>query len=488
MKKILLLSVALIILFCQTAVHVTADYMGDDVYTLEEAQKKYGFYIKLGEDRFKYLNEVQGGFHAYGNSRIYEYSEWLKEENRALIEGTPITYELTPDMEIVSFGYDPLVDGEYKTLEFIPIKQSGYTISEFFKGLPKEKEVALTYGFNIFHECTYYKNAKINNKTPDTYINSLIDCTPYETYREHAYILDSPKGKEYVFKSSENPSGKTFVADFQYFIQEDSLYECSKEYMDDYSLKYNVDYSSDYEYMWMHFTQHGADELYIFKIKNTPQNESNSNSSTSFGSPVSDWAKDEVEDAYDDGLIPETLVGKDLTKKINRSEFAAVAVLIYEKLINKSVSTVSTPFIDIKDDINKKEISKAYKLGITVGTSATTFDPLRNITREELATMLCRGIKKYKFPDWTPETDYMYYMQGISGKKFADDNEISDYARDSVYFMSSAAIIKGIDATHFAPKASVTHGDALDYGMATREQAIIMAKRIKENKLYFDDI
>ena len=162
--------------------------------------------------------------------------------------------------------------------------------------------------------------------------------------------------------------------------------------------------------------------------------------------------------------------------------------MVYENLTNKSISASSAPFTDIYSDPNKKEINKAYKLGITAGTSSTTFDPSRNITREELATMLCRGIKKYKFHDWTLDTDYMYYIQGTSGKKFEDDSEISDYAKNSVYFMSSAGIIKGVDSNNFAPKASVTRGNALNYGMATREQAIIMALRIKKNQNYFDEI
>ena len=82
----------------------------------------------------------------------------------------------------------------------------------------------------------------------------------------------------------------------------------------------------------------------------------------------------------------------------------------------------------------------------------------------------------------------MYFIQGISGKKFADDEEISEYAKDSVYFMSGIGIIKGVDDTHFAPKGNVTMQDAIDYGMATREQAVILAYRIYDIRDVIDII
>ena len=209
---------------------------------------------------------------------------------------------------------------------------------------------------------------------------------------------------------------------------------------------------------------------------------------TDFESIVSPWAKEEVEEAYQKGLVPETLVGKDLTQKINRAEFAAIAVSVYEQLSEKELSAYATPFIDIDTDPNKKEIEKAYTAGITVGIGERIFEPETFITREQLATMLCRAVKKYKFPEWTIDTDDQYYMQEISGKRFADDNEISDYARNSVYFMSGIGIIKGVDETHFAPKANVTMQEAINYGMATREQAIVMANRIRKLQDAIDDM
>ena len=96
--------------------------------------------------------------------------------------------------------------------------------------------------------------------------------------------------------------------------------------------------------------------------------------------------------------------------------------------------------------------------------------------------MLCRVIKKYKFPEWSINVDDEYHMGGASSKKFADDADISDFAKDSVYFMSSVGIIYGIGDNKFAPKNTTTQQEAINYANATREQAMIMSNRIFHNK------
>ncbi len=200
---------------------------------------------------------------------------------------------------------------------------------------------------------------------------------------------------------------------------------------------------------------------------------------TSFGSTASSWAVPEIESAFENNLIPEVLIGYDLTEKVNRGEFAAIAVQLYETLSEMSVPEASNcRFLDISNDINEKAIRKAYRIEVAQGTSSTTYEPLSNINREQLATMLCRVIKKYNDPSWTMANDSNYYMDTLGIRKFADDSEISDWAKPSVYFMVKFGIIKGISDTHFAPKNTTTQQEASGYATATREQAIILAQRI----------
>ena len=200
---------------------------------------------------------------------------------------------------------------------------------------------------------------------------------------------------------------------------------------------------------------------------------------TDFGSIVSTWAKQEIDEAYSENLIPKALVGKDLTQKIVRAEFAAIAVTLYEELSNKKSDAGENPFNDIDINACQEDILKAYNLGITNGISETEFAPSALISREQAATMLTRAYKKSEFIDWTPATDENYTLDCTGVKKYADDDEISPWAKESVYFMTCSNIITGVDSTHFAPKNSTAFGES--YGYATREQAVVIALRSLKN-------
>ncbi|MGM9578426.1 MAG: S-layer homology domain-containing protein [Evtepia sp.] len=195
---------------------------------------------------------------------------------------------------------------------------------------------------------------------------------------------------------------------------------------------------------------------------------------------VSGWAKDEVTEADSLGLIPDTLYGKDLSKPITRAEFCAVALQLYENLTETEVPYAASPFTDIAGDPDAGSIARAASLDITVGTTPTTFSPSLKISREQLATMLTRTVKKYLYPSWTFETD-SFYPVDISGVKlYSDDKDISDYARESVYYLTKLGVVKGTDEKlgTFSPKAVTAAQQAAGYATATREQALLIAVRL----------
>ena len=193
---------------------------------------------------------------------------------------------------------------------------------------------------------------------------------------------------------------------------------------------------------------------------------------------VSDWAKTEIMMANLYNLVPDTMKGKDLTKPITRAEFAAVANQLYETLTDTKTTALPSTFLDIYGNPDEESIKKAHSLNITVGFSDTEFGPSLLITREQLATMLCRAIKKYKYPEWTFATDDQYYLLTAGVPLYADDHLIEDYAKQSVYYMTKMKIIKGLSGNYFGPKNVTDEQIATNYATATREQAIVMALRI----------
>ncbi len=192
---------------------------------------------------------------------------------------------------------------------------------------------------------------------------------------------------------------------------------------------------------------------------------------------TSSWAKDEVEKADQMGLIPESLVGQDLTKPIDRAEFAAVSVKVYEALSGDQAQPAGVnPFTDCDDT----EVLKAYDLVITNGSTETTFSPKVILSREQAATMLTRTFKRVTMPGWSNAEDAKFPLTFDMPALFTDDGDISAWARDSVYFMSAHDIIKGGEGK-FMPRAVTAQQEAEGYGQATREQALLIAVRLVEN-------
>ena len=225
----------------------------------------------------------------------------------------------------------------------------------------------------------------------------------------------------------------------------------------------------------------GKFEVRLYNVKSSNAGESNLIMSlpiTISGATASEWAVAELERAEELGLIPDCLEGEDLTQDITRAEFAAVAVKVYEALSGTAaIPIVNNPFTDCND----VEVLKAYNIGAVNGTSATTYDPDALLNREQAATMLTRVFKKITLAGWTLQTDSQFTLPYEKPALFADDADISDWAKDSVYFMVANGIINGVGNNKFAPKNVTSADEANGYANATREQALIIAVRMVEN-------
>ena len=89
----------------------------------------------------------------------------------------------------------------------------------------------------------------------------------------------------------------------------------------------------------------------------------------------------------------------------------------------------------------------------------TTFSPDKEITREQMATMMARALDKAGIDT---------KVDLASVELFVDDGEMHDWSREAIYFMSESGIIKGVSTTE--NRYGVT-------GTATREQALLVSVR-----------
>ncbi len=186
---------------------------------------------------------------------------------------------------------------------------------------------------------------------------------------------------------------------------------------------------------------------------------------------ISPWAEAEIAEAKEKQLIPQEMVNDDLTESATRAEFAAIAYQLYREIWGEEINWHGGYIVDIFDNIYEMYIRGAYNLGMINGTGekdgGVVFAPDLNITREQAATILCRAIKAISDENYSIDKDAQYHLDLSNAPYFNDHIQISDYAKDSVRFMNMHGIIKGIDASSFAPKSAVT-----------KEQAISMALRI----------
>lgn len=106
----------------------------------------------------------------------------------------------------------------------------------------------------------------------------------------------------------------------------------------------------------------------------------------------SEWAKAEVSAAENEGLLPFEMYD-DCRRALHRDWATAFLVKFVEIATNASIEGSD---VQVFDDVPIghtmfEDINKAYAIGITKGTGdGSKFEPYRDVTREEYATMLYR--------------------------------------------------------------------------------------------------
>ena len=133
---------------------------------------------------------------------------------------------------------------------------------------------------------------------------------------------------------------------------------------------------------------------------------------------------------------------------ITREEFVKIIVKTFFE--NAEVSDKS--FDDVSDGEWYAEfVKKACGEGIINGIGENIFGTGMNITREDMAVIAYRTALK---------SGKMKESERTSGFIFADDEQISDYAKTAVYALYDAGIINGVSEDEFAAKDYLTRAQA----------------------------
>ena len=107
-------------------------------------------------------------------------------------------------------------------------------------------------------------------------------------------------------------------------------------------------------------------------------------------------------------------------------------------------------FTDVKADAYYAPyVNWAAQTGIVEGVTAITFAPDTNINREQMAVIMANYAKKLGCD--LPKT-----LQAVT---FADNAQISSWAKDAVKVMQQAGILAGKNGNKFDPKGTATRAE-----------------------------
>ena len=172
------------------------------------------------------------------------------------------------------------------------------------------------------------------------------------------------------------------------------------------------------------------------------------------GMAYSSWAKKEA-DAAQTHDIETRFVYPQLD--ITRAKFTELTMQLYRMIYpDREVPQSDKQFSDCEDAEIQSDVQNAVALGIVNGYEDGTFRPYRTISREEAAAMLNRLY-----------TALGGIVDAVSGETYADDAQIDDWARDSVYAMREKNIMTGKQDNKFCPKDGYT-----------AEQAVVTMERM----------
>ena len=128
---------------------------------------------------------------------------------------------------------------------------------------------------------------------------------------------------------------------------------------------------------------------------------------------------------------------------VTRAQMAAFLSRLHTAITGDTAPVVDTPFIDIAGSSARDHIARIYGLGITGGTTATTYSPADDVTRVQMAAFLSRL-----------HTAITGVTAPVVDTPFIDIADSS--ARDHIARVYGLGITGGTTATTYSPAADVT--------------------------------
>ena len=170
-----------------------------------------------------------------------------------------------------------------------------------------------------------------------------------------------------------------------------------------------------------------------------------------------DWYYDNVMDAADNGYI--SGMGDGTFNPMGSTTRAQFASMIANAMGYEADPEAPSMFRDVADDFwGKAAINFCVQNGILTGYEDGSFQPNKAITRQEAASILRNAF------ELTETTDEL----------FPDDSAIAGWAKESVYLVKAAELMKGDAGTgNFRPTSTITRAEAASILMNAKYAGVI---------------
>lgn len=162
------------------------------------------------------------------------------------------------------------------------------------------------------------------------------------------------------------------------------------------------------------------------------------------------WATEAVTALSNKGIIRGTALRTfEPNRNITRAECLKIVLTAFELATHEY--SQQQPFEDVAlDSWYFYYVTSGVRLGIVNGTGSGVFEPDREITREEMASMFYRASMK----------GYVGYEKSdLEKESFTDQSEISDYAVEAVLTLQQHGVLSGMGDGRFAPQATATRAE-----------------------------
>lgn len=175
------------------------------------------------------------------------------------------------------------------------------------------------------------------------------------------------------------------------------------------------------------------------------------------------WAEESIEILAGKGIIAgRTDTTFDPGADVTRAEFSALVVRMLS--LNTDDNQDLLPFKDVPIDAwYRKVVATAYANGIVGGKAVDKFDPNGKITMQEMAVIISRIVQA---------NGYLYSSNLNDLDRFADKDQIADWARSGTALVAREGIVDGLNDGKIAPTKK-----------ANRAQTAVMLHRLF-NKIY----